>query len=314
MKKRLFTSFAWLAVVFLFAMLAQPASGQTTIKRGGMKKKVTVVPRTTVKHAPVKRAHKKTRDYDSDYDYTDADSVETDTTTTEDTEETKFETYHMEGGYELYGRSKEYTDNADGQKDLREAFSNCESVKTAYLTDHKGVYVVGSNGYNSASLPEDMKTAMKYCNTNKYEINDVCMTDVGWWAVIYNDTNYRGNLPSACKTKIDEAVGKGEKILSLSISENGNYALITDKSFYASNETDRTVIEVAIKKYGHAYSVCITNAGTFVTCSKGALFWDVPTRVVEKLQMYSGSPKVIRFTDSGTFIAVDGENLKACFM
>ena len=321
MKKRLFTSFVWLAIVFLFTMLALPVSAQTTIKRGGIKKKVTVAPRTTVKHATVKHTHKKAHDNDdndNDYTVTDytatADSVAADTTATEETEATKFETYHMVGGYELYGRSKVYTDNADGQKTLRDALSNCDNVKTAYLTDHKGVYIVGSNGYNSASLPEDMTTALKYCNSNKYEINDACMTDVGWWAVIYNDTNYRGNLPSTCKAQMDAAIGKGEKILSLSISENGNYAMITDKSFYASNETDRTVIEEAIKKYGHAYSVCITNVGTFVTCSRGAFFLDVPTRVVEKLQNYSGNPKFIRFTDSGTFIAVNGESMKAFFM
>lgn len=309
--------FVWTVFVFLLSLLVSPANAQAPIKRGAAHKPAVTKNRTAGKHFTYRSTHRRARYYGGDYNDADSAAVDDgslDSTATEGDGNTKFETYYMGGGYELFGRSKTYTDNADAQKSLREGLAKCDNPTTGCLTDHKALYISGGNGYNTSSLPQDMMTALRSCNANKLVVNDVCVTDVGWWAVVYSDTKYQGSLPSECKEKLDAVINKGEKILSLSISENGNYAFITDKSYSASNETDRTVIEVAIEKFGHANSVCITNLGTIVTCEKGALFWDVPTKVIEQLKSSSGTPKVIRFTDSGTFMAVDGAGFKAYYM
>ena len=218
-------------------------------------------------------------------------------------------------GFPMMGRIRiDYRDNAEAQQSLCKAIDGHSNVKTVCLTDHKGIFVYGGNGYSANGLNDDMIAALNYCNQNKYTINDIAVTDIGWWCVVFEQNKYKGNLPEECREKLDQYIKNGENLLSISISENGHYAIVTDKHVIASNELDLKVLEVAKETFGRINSVCITNGGIIVPCSDGIFFWDVPSNIIEKLESGKGTPNVVRFTDSGTYIAVDGKGLKLYYM
>ncbi len=221
----------------------------------------------------------------------------------------------LENGFEIFGKPyTDYTDNAASQKIVREAIDKSTNAKTGCLTDKCAVAIFGSNGYNSNELPSDMRNALSACNKAKQTINDVAVTDVGWWCVVYDNYHYKGNVPSGLREQLENFASRQEEILSVSISENGDYAIVGDKNYSASNDIDAKVIKNAIELYGRIHSVCISNRGTLVTCSKGIFYVNVPSNVIDRLKKQNFTPTVIRYTDSGTYMAFDGEGGKAWYM
>lgn len=305
-------------VTILLCMTVCSVDAQNTIRRkGATASKPATTTRTTTRtttttRKPAARKPATRSTYNRTYEYADSVAAAPD----DDDDENSPSEIRMAQGFPMYGRARmEYVDNADAQKDLKNALGNYSNAKTACLTDHKGIFIYGGNGYHSSGLSSDMTSALSYCTKNKLVINDIAVTDIGWWCVVYDDNKYKGNLPENCKKTLDKYIKDGEKILSISISENGNYAIVTDKHYDASNEVDQKLISVAAERYGHINSVCITNIGSLITCSRGILFWDVPHNVIEMLQKQDGGiPTVIRFTDSGTYIALDGKGFKAWYM
>ena len=306
-----------MAIAIAMAVLTGlPALAQNTIKRKGTTTKPTTrrMSAPEIKKAVKKRAarmagHSVLPDVDEDLVAVDSVAADDEPLSNEPVELT------MSSGYMLYGRVKsEFVDNAEAQKTIRERLSKCDNAKTACLTDHAGIFVFGGNGYSSNGLSNDITEALHYCNKNKHTINDIAVTDVGWWCLIYDGNKYKGNLPAACKKSLDKYLSDGEKILSVSISENGNYALVTDKHYEASNDIDQRMLKNAVERFGHISAVSITNAGIIVTCQRGAYFWDVPHNIIELLQKQEGTPTVVRFTDSGTYVALNGSGFRAWHM
>lgn len=241
--------------------------------------------------------------------YEEVDSVAT------DDEDDGWDDSHLAGGFEIFGKPlKDFTDNASAQKSVREAISSSTNAKTGCLSNERAVVIFGGNGYNSNELPSEMRDALKSVNNQKLTINDVAVTDVGWWCVVYSDYHFKGNLPTECRKELEKFEQRKEQILSISISESGDYAIIGDNSYTASNDVDSKCIKQAIELYGRVHAICITNKGTLVTCSKGIFYVNVPSGVIEKLKEQDFTPTLIRFTDSGTYIAFDGEGGKAWYM
>ena len=304
-----------LLVTILLCLSVGSVDAQNTIRRKGnaTNKPATTTRTTTPARKPAARKPATRNTYSHrTYEYADSVAAAPD----DDDDDNEPTEIRMVQGFPMYGRvRKEYVDHADAQKSLKEALSDISNAKTACLTDHKGIFIYGGNGYNSSGLSSDMVSALNYCSNNKLVINDIAVTDIGWWCVVYSDNKYKGKLPEQCKTALDKYIKEGENILSISISENGNYAIITDKHYDASNEVDQKLISVAAERYGHINSVCITNIGSIITCNRGILFWDVPHNVIEMLQKQEkGIPTCVRFTDSGTYIALDGKGFKAWYM
>lgn len=221
----------------------------------------------------------------------------------------------LQNGFEIFGKPYEdYTDNAASQEKVRKAIDESTNAKTGCLTDKCAVAIFGSNGYNSNELPVDMRNALSACNKAKQTINDVAVTDVGWWCVVYDNYHYKGNVPSGLREELAQYASRQEEILSISISENGDFAIVGDKNYYASNDIDAKVIKNAIELYGRINSVCISNRGTLVTCTKGIFYVNVPSNVIDRLKKQNFTPTVIRYTDSGTFVAFDGKGGNAFYM
>lgn len=314
------TAAIWLLAISLILSCALPADAQGTIKR---KPKVTTktttgtTTRKTTTGTKPKTRTSTTRTTPRTTTTTPRTTTTTPRTTTtdDDDEDDGWDDSKLENGFEIFGKPYyDFVDNATAQPDVRDAIKEHDNCKTGCLTDEAAIAVFGGNGYNSKGLCQDMRDELQWVNNKKYVITDVAYTDSGYWIIVYEDTKYKGSLPSGCKKKLDEFISDGEKILSISFSESGDFAIITNESYYASNDIDSKVIKSAIDIYGHVNSICITNRGTLVTCQNGIFYVNVPSGVIEKLKNQDFSPKVIRYTDSGTYIAFDGKGGKAWYM
>ena len=102
--------------------------------------------------------------------------------------------------------------------------------------------------------------------------------------------------------KIVSDFDENKGIYSISISENGDFAIVTNEHFYASNSTDYDNMITAKDMFGQLKDVCITNKGITVVCQNGIYYHNIPTSVEERLKTCTERPDHIRFTDSGTFL------------
>ena len=93
-----------------------------------------------------------------------------------------------------------------------------------------------------------------------------------------------------------------ENIYCVSIAENGDFVVISDKHIEASNTTDLSNLKKATEKYGHVKYACVTNRGLIVVCENGIFYSNIPTNLEVKLKSINFRPDKVVFTDSGTYL------------
>lgn len=92
---------------------------------------------------------------------------------------------------------------------------------------------------------------------------------------------------------------------------------VTEKYFRAKSSTDHAIITEAKEKFGSVQAVSITTKGIVVCCVNGVLFKGAPRNVAENILEFvkdGRRPKVVKFTDSGTFLITDGESKYSIYM
>lgn len=316
MKKHIISIVRMLVFTFILTM-ALPSTAQDIIRRKSNMPNRSSTPKPVQQKKTAAPKRISYNDLGELFDSVAVSEVEVDSVVNEPSSPKVSETMTVKtsSGFEMYGRYLlDYADHADGQKKVRESLSESKNAKTGCLTTHGAIYIYGGNGFMWNGLKDEVYSAVKYCNDNKYVINDIAFTESGWWCVVYENNKYKGHIPEKLKNKIDKYASANETVTSVSISENGHYAIVTDKHVDASSDWDLKKIQMAIDRFGHVNSVSISNKGIIVTCSRGLLFWDVPNKVIESLKNKNLTPRVVRFTDSGTYMAFGEDGKNAYFM
>lgn len=72
--------------------------------------------------------------------------------------------------------------------------------------------------------------------------------------------------------------------------------------------------EAANEKFGMILSVCTTKKGIVVCCKNGVYYEGIPSNVEEKLKELDYIPRIVKYTDSGTYLITDGESLYSVMM
>lgn len=217
--------------------------------------------------------------------------------------------------YEISGQVvTNAVDAARSQDAFLQSLPEGFAPRTGALTNKKAVLVSGVNDYRANRIPSAMRRQLDQCKQLEQTIDDVCLTDMGWWAVVHDGTRVDGEIPTSCDETVDSLVSLGHKIVSIAISDDGDWALLTDKTAAASNPWDLKAIQKARELYGTPTSVAISNTGCAVACPRGTYLYNVPEAVYSRLQDKRGMPSVVRFTDSGTYIAVDGKGFSSLYM
>lgn len=205
--------------------------------------------------------------------------------------------------YKMYGTSRSFIDNATGLTYLTKNLKETNSCQHGAITERIGIYIKGDYGYcYTAGMNTNFIEKIKELNQKEIKITSVAITNSGYYCLIYGNNGWFGSVPAAMSARLNEFNANRETIYSISISENGDFAIVTNEHFYASNSTDHDNMIKAKDMFGQIKDVCITNKGITVVCQNGIYYHNIPTSVEERLKTCTERPDHIRFTDSGTFL------------
>lgn len=192
-----------------------------------------------------------------------------------------------------------------GRKYLRDAVDERGKCQMgALLEDGTGVVVYGGYGYaRTAGLPSGLNSAIDKIYAQKYKFKSIAYsTLLGYYCVVYGRNGWIGVVPDGMKTKLDEYNANYDEIKCVSINQFGNYVVISDKYFVASNQEHREAMIYARDKYGSLKYVCITDLGICVVCENGVYYKNVPSALADKLKKISFVPDRVVFTDCGSYL------------
>ena len=216
----------------------------------------------------------------------------------------------------------DYEDNAVGLSTLRELMEEKKEARTGCILEGgEGIVIYKNNGYRYTGLGEDFslfKEKIKQYNNEEKKISDVTFNNKGNYVIIVGKNGYSTNGVSQNLIDALAEMNKNkETITSVSIDNAGNWAYVSDKHFRASSSWDNEKMREASKKLGYMHSVCLTTTGIIVCCENGVFFSRVPKKIVDKIidfRRKGNIPKVVKFTDSGTFLITDGNLQYAYYM
>ena len=216
---------------------------------------------------------------------------------------------YAKNGMSMYGTTRAYVDNAKALSYLTTCIKSWDKCRLGAITENgAGIVVYGGNGYaTTGNLNNYLVTKIKELNNQKETFKAIVTTNNSYYCIVYGRNGWYGYVPANMKTKLSQFNNAGEDIYCISIAENGDYVIITDKHIEASNSTDMSNLKKASEKYGHVKWACVTNRGLIVVCENGILYSNIPTNLEVALKSINFRPDKIVFTDSGTYL-ITNEN------
>ena len=242
------------------------------------------------------------------------------TTTTTTPSSSNYEVYEVINGYTVCGNRRDYTDEAQALATLAEAVNKWEEVRTGDITENgNGLMIYKNNGYQFQGCDfGSIKDKVSKYNNDGERISDVAINKLGHYVIIRGDYGYGSSgLPSDFLDALKERNEDKDKILSVALDDADNWVYVTEKYYRAKSETDQSIISEATNMFGHVQAVSITTKGIVVCCANGVLFKGIPKNLAEKILSFvkdGHRPKVVKFTDSGTFLITDGESAHRFYM
>lgn len=197
-----------------------------------------------------------------------------------------------------------------GRRKLCKHIDKWGSCKNASLTiNHGAVAIYDSNGYFcSATTPDHVGQRLKTINKNNETIDDVNITEGGHYVVVSNKgKNWWGYMPDAVVKKLKE-ISSLESIRSVSFTDNGTYAIVTDMHFFSNSDDYMNFFREKKNDLGVLLSANINGNGAVFCFSGGSAFCGtIPSVVSEAIKGVSFTPQYVKFNRQGHYI-ICGEN------
>lgn len=169
--------------------------------------------------------------------------------------------------------------------------------------NRKGIIVREKNNvFMTDDVSETFKTILRNVQNNKHKINAIALTGSDYYCVVWDDNKWDGKVTVNMKDKLNGYIKNGEKILDLSICDDGNFVILTDKHVYASRKSDMDFIIDSEDKYGQSKSFCITTYGICVVCEYCIVYRNIPENVASAIKSTHMRPDKVVYTDAGTYI------------
>lgn len=216
---------------------------------------------------------------------------------------TQSQTY-AKNGLSMYGTTRTYNDNVQALTYLTTNIKGWNRCRLGAITENgEGVVVYGGNGYaTTGNLNSYFVTKIKELNNQKLTFKSIATTHYGYYCIVFGRNGWYGYVPEKMKTTLNQYNSNKEDIYCVSIAENGDFVVISDKHLDASNTTDMSNLKKASEKFGHVKYACVTNRGLVVICEKGIFYSNIPTNLEVALKSINFLPDKVVFTDSGTFL------------
>jgi len=194
---------------------------------------------------------------------------------------------------------------------LRNQIQTWGSCRTVAITRTGGIAIYGDNGWYISNVPEDLANEIKNLNKNGNFIRDVILTDQGRWLIIYDDNGlFWDGIPSddSLITKLREYNELRETILSVTFNDFGDWVIITQNYFSASDSDILDWLIEGNEEYGQVWNVHLTDDGIISVYEEGyKTLGSVPESLFDSLDSTSIHFYVVKFFGSYWFYAdVDG--------
>lgn len=196
------------------------------------------------------------------------------------------------------------TKNKYGRNQLRKAINEWGQCNNGSLSiEHGGVAICGSNGYfTSASVDDRIKSKLKSINSARQTINDINITEQGYFIIVYDDDQWYGALPSTVSSKLN-TISSGTTFKSISFTDGGKYAILTSSRFYSNESAYQEFYDDHKYDYGTLYSVNICGNGAVFCYSDGVRFvGSIPEKVKNGFDKFSGTAKFVKFNSHGDYL------------
>ena len=182
------------------------------------------------------------------------------------------------------------------------------SCKSGALTDYSGYIIL--SGKNTAAWSGIPQSLIDYLNNEYYAgrtVDDVCLTERGNWFCV-GDKLYGQGYPQSMWTKMDDFLCQGDRINCITFNYYGEWIIITDKHFCASDNSIQDLMMEASKSYGFIHTASMNNSGLIIVGNDGFKSrWYIPDSL-DKYLRYDQSfyIKYIKFTEKGSWLVTDG--------
>ena len=202
---------------------------------------------------------------------------------------------------------------------IRDTIKQWGTCRLASFTDKgQGVIVKGHNEFvYTQNIPEGMKRVLESLKENPYAyIAEIGITEY-YWFVIYKDSIWHGKgyVPDRFKKDLNYLFQTNMLIQSISMNDDGDYIVVTNKKHIATRYKDQELIRNAGR--GKILSAHITNDGALMSFERGIKGYCVPNEIIEKLEAIAKetetSLQLIRFTDGGLYLFAN-EDYYSTFM
>lgn len=195
---------------------------------------------------------------------------------------------------------------AVGLPSLNQAITEHNSCRLGAITAYgAGIVIFGDNGYSCCSIPDGLSRIVKDLRSRKKVIDDIVLTKSGYYCCVYDRNGWSGKIPSGMREKLNEYNKAREKILSISVSENGKYVIVTDKHYHASDHENNKFIEETRQKNKNKFvkSVCVTDRGICVILGDGTIRCQGTAKhLIQEMEGIPFWPDRIVFTDYDTYL------------
>lgn len=165
-----------------------------------------------------------------------------------------------------------------------QTFDQCQSV--AITKSNGNALIYGQNEWIADECPHLFTEALYELNAHKDTLQDIHLTDLGRWLVLYNTNSVKYDLLyENLKLKIASCQEDGEKITTVTFNDIGDWIVITDKQISASSDMLMAWVSEGCEKFGQVWTACITDDAAVVVYEYGFRFYgNVPEDLKETLR------------------------------
>lgn len=187
---------------------------------------------------------------------------------------------------------------------IRSSINSWNSCNNGSLTCSNGaVACYGTSGYAyTGGIPENLKTKLKEINSSYGTINDINITDGGYYIIVWDNDKWYGYLPQALVDKL-RSLSSFTTFRSISFNDSGEYIIVTSDGFYTSSNTYQRFYEQKKEELGDLYSANIWQNGAVFCFEKGPTYCGtIPKNVATDMNTLSFYPKFVKFNHRGDYL------------
>lgn len=191
---------------------------------------------------------------------------------------------------------------------IHEYLSKESSCKSGAITDTYGYVILSGRKYAAWSgIPRSLAEYLQNELNAGRVIDDICLTEKGSWYCV-GDKLYGEGCPQSMHDEISEYLKKGDRINCVTFNDYGEWMVITDNHFSASDDYILDIMKEVSKKYGFIHAASMNNQGLIIVGNDG---FQSKGNIPDSLDKYlrydqSFDIKYIKFTENGSWLVTDG--------